>query len=147
MDIYERTPHYYETDQMRIVHHSNYIRWFEEARIHHLESIGIRFAELEAQGLVCPVLTVQAEYKQMVRFGDTVAIRTTLNFYNGLRYGYAYEVTDAGSGVLCCKGTSVHCFLKTDGSILRVKRERPDLDEMLRREYESDNREYNLQQD
>mgnify|MGYP000760839124 CR=1 FL=1 len=33
---YERTAHYYETDRMGIIHHSNYIRWFEETRIHYL---------------------------------------------------------------------------------------------------------------
>lgn len=131
MDIYERTPHYYETDQMKIVHHSNYVRWFEEARIHHLESVGIRFAELEAQGLVCPVLNLTAEYKQMVRFGDRVKIYTRLHLYNGLRYGYAYEIRNAETDELCCIGTSTHCFLKTDGSILRVRRERPDLDALL----------------
>ena len=131
MDIYERTPYYYETDQMRIVHHSNYIRWFEEARIHHLESIGIRFAELEDSGVVCPVLEVQAAYKQMVRFGDTVRISTRLNFYNGVRYGYAYEVHHAGTGALCCTGSSLHCFLDTEGNILRLRRDRPDLHALM----------------
>ena len=74
MDLYERTPFYYETDQMKIVHHSNYIRWFEEARIHYLDAVGINFAEQEATGIVCPVLTVNARYIHMVRFGDTVEI-------------------------------------------------------------------------
>lgn len=138
MDIYERTPHYYETDQMKIVHHSNYVRWFEEARIHHLDSIGIRFADLEAQGLVCPVLTLTAEYKRMVRFGESVKIYTRLHLYNGLRYGYAYEIRSSDTDELCCSGTSTHCFLK-EGRILRVKKERPDLDAVLMEQFLLDN--------
>lgn len=138
MDIYERTPHYYETDQMKIVHHSNYVRWFEEARIHHLESIGIRFADLEAQGLVCPVLNLTAEYRQMVRFGESVKIYTRLNLYNGLRYGYAYEIRNSETDELCCTGTSTHCFLD-EGRIVRVRRERPDLDALLQVQFQLDN--------
>lgn len=139
MDIYERTPHYYETDQMKIIHHSNYVRWFEEARIHYLDSIGIHFADLEAQGLVCPVLTLTADYKQMVRFGECVKIYTRLDLYNGLRYGYAYEIRNAATDALCCTGRSTHCFLKEDGSILKVRRERPDLDALLCEQYALDN--------
>ncbi|MBR3629333.1 MAG: acyl-CoA thioesterase [Oscillospiraceae bacterium] len=131
MDIYERTPHYYETDQMKIVHHSNYIRWFEEARIHYLDAVGMSFAEQEASGIVCPVLTVDAKYIQMVRFGDTVQIITRLNLYNGLRYGFSYEVRDKATGELRCTGTSTHCFLDTEGKIIKVKRDYLPMHEVL----------------
>lgn len=131
MDIYERTPHYYETDQMKIVHHSNYIRWFEEARIHYLDSVGMRFADQEATGIVCPVLTVDAKYIQMVRFGDTVQIITRLNLYNGLRYGFSYEVRNKATGELCCTGTSTHCFLDPGGKPVRVKRDYLKMHEVL----------------
>lgn len=122
MDLYIRTPHYYETDQMKIVHHSNYIRWFEEARIHYLDSIGMSFAAQEATGIVCPVLTVDAEYKKMVHFGDTVEIVTRLTMYNGLRYGFTYEVRNAETKEICCTGNSTHCFLDPDGKIICVRR-------------------------
>lgn len=138
MDIYERTPHYYETDQMKIVHHSNYIRWFEEARIHYLDSIGMRFADQEATGIVCPVLTVEAKYIGMVRFGDTVEIETRLNLYNGLRYGFSYEVRDKATGELRCTGTSTHCFLDPEGKIIKVKREYLPMHEVLTKYLEQD---------
>ncbi len=131
MDKYLRTPHYYETDQMRIVHHSNYIRWFEEARIHYLDSVGIRFADQEAAGIVCPVLTVDAAYRQMVRFGDELEIITKLSMYNGLRYGFTYEVRNSETGVLCCTGSSTHCFLNAEGKPMRVKRDYPVMHVLL----------------
>ena len=138
MDIYERTPHYYETDQMKIVHHSNYIRWFEEARVHYLDAVGMSFAEQETSGIVCPVLTVDAKYIQMVRFGDTVQIMTRLNMYNGLRYGFSYEVRDKATGELRCTGTSTHCFLDPAGKIIKVKRDYLPMHEVLTKYLETD---------
>lgn len=138
MDIYERTPHYYETDQMKIVHHSNYIRWFEEARIHYLDAIGMSFAAQEATGIVCPVLTVDAKYISMVRFGDTVQIETRLNMYNGLRYGFSYTVRDKATGEIRCTGTSTHCFLDPEGRIIKVKRDYLPMHEVLTKYLEED---------
>ena len=136
---YPRTPHYYETDQMKIVHHSNYIRWFEEARIYYLDAIGMRFADQENRGIVCPVLTVDAAYKKMVRFGDSVEVITRVNLYDGLRYGFSYEVRNTETGEICCTGTSTHCFLTADGKILRVRREYPEMHEILTRCLAEDN--------
>lgn len=138
MDIYERTPHYYETDQMKIVHHSNYIRWFEEARIHYLDSVGMSFAEQEASGIVCPVLSVSAKYLRMVRFGETVQIETRLSSYSGPRYGFSYRVIDKATGEVCCTGESTHCFLDQSGRILRVRREYPRMHEVLLRYLKED---------
>ena len=138
MDIYERTPHYYETDQMKIVHHSNHIRWFEEARIAYLDAVGMSFAAQEAKGIVSPVLTVDAKYIQMVRFGDTVEIETRLNLYNGLRYGFSYEVRDKATGEIRCTGTSTHCFLAPDGKPIRIKRDYLPMHEVLTKYLETD---------
>ncbi len=55
LHAYEHKTQYYETDQMGIIHHSNYIRWFEEARTDLLRQMGISYEELEAQGILCPV--------------------------------------------------------------------------------------------
>ena len=51
---YLRRVHYYETDQMAIVHHSNYIRWFEEARLDFLNQIGLNYRAMEEQGIGRP---------------------------------------------------------------------------------------------
>ena len=49
IEPYERTAHYYETDRMGIIHHSNYIRWFEETRIHYLDKAGYPYSEMEKE--------------------------------------------------------------------------------------------------
>lgn len=58
LHTYEHRTQYYETDQMGIIHHSNYIRWFEEARTDLMRQMGIGYDEMEGQGIISPVLSV-----------------------------------------------------------------------------------------
>lgn len=111
----ERTPltrrvHYYETDQMGIVHHSNYIRWFEEARTAYMDQNGIGYADVEAQGVQIPVVSVSCSYKTSVKFDQTIEIHTRLSFFNGVRAVYQYKVYPEGGGPLLASGESEHCF-------------------------------------
>lgn len=50
MFSYQRKARYHETDQMGVVHHSNYVKWMEESRTEFLESIGAGYAKIEAGG-------------------------------------------------------------------------------------------------
>ena len=103
----------YETDQMGIVHHSNYIRWFEEARCDLLDYMGVGFADLEKQGIISPILSVEADYLRMVYYGDTVSI----------------EVKDDRTGMVHCRGTSKHCFIDKTGRPLVLRKSFPELNE------------------
>lgn len=123
---------YYETDQMAIVHHSNYIRWFEEARIDWLEQMGIPYDAMEARGVIIPVIGVSAEYKTMTRFKETVRIETTLEQYNGVRFSASYRVYDDKTGILRCTGTSQHCFLNRAYQPVVLKKVAPDYDAIFR---------------
>lgn len=130
---YEHHAKYYETDQMGIVHHSNFIRWMEEARVDMLDQIGMNFRLVEEAGLVSPVLAVSGEYKRMVHFDDTVVIHTVLKEYGGLRFAIGYEMRLKASGELCFTGESRHCFLTKEGKPASLKRVRPDWDRILRK--------------
>ncbi len=129
---------YYETDQMAIVHHSNYIRWFEEARIDWMNQIGANFVEVERRGLVVPVVRVSAGYKTMTHFGDDVCISVKLTAYNGIRFCFGYEVRDVVTGALRCAGESEHCVLDKQGRIISLKRKSPDLHETFLAYLEAD---------
>lgn len=122
---------YYETDQMAVVHHSNYIRWFEEARIDWLAQAGADYVGMEARGILIPVVSVSCQYKAMTRFGETAEVRFTGGRYNGIRMTLTYEVRDAESGVLHAAGSSEHCFLDREGRVLNLRRCAPDLHEKL----------------
>ncbi|HIS27037.1 MAG TPA: acyl-CoA thioesterase [Candidatus Pullilachnospira intestinigallinarum] len=133
---YEHQVQYYETDQMGCVHHSNYIRWFEEARTAYLDRLDMGYARMEREGIMSPVLQVQAEYKSMTRYGEKVSIEMEIVKYNGIRLTLAYRIKDFATGQLRCTGTSSHCFLDREGRIVSLKKEKPQWDKKLRTQME-----------
>ena len=127
MEPYIHKVQYYETDQMAFVHHSNYIRWFEEARIHYMEQIGAPYDWMEAQGVIRPVRTVDCKYLHAVRFGESVTITPVLTEFGNVLYSFSYEVRDAASGELRAVGHSSHCFIDRSGKVISLKRTAPEL--------------------
>jgi len=124
---YIHVAQYYETDQMKIIHHSNYIRWFEESRLDFLYQIGANYAKLEENGIVSPVLTVDAQYKSMVRYGDSVYVLPVIEAYNGIKLSLAYRVIDVATGELRTTGKSQHCFLNEEGRPGSLKKVQPNV--------------------
>lgn len=108
--IFERKINYYETDRMGVVHHSNYIRFLEEARCALLEKIGIPFSYLEENGITIPVLGVNVEYKYHVTFDDIIEIHVFTKEFNGVRLTMGYNVKDKKNGNIVLKGETKHCF-------------------------------------
>ncbi len=137
-DDYRRKVQYYETDQMGIVHHSNYIRWFEEARTDLLDQIGLGYEQFEEKGILSPVLSVRADYLRMVYYGDTVTIHTKVQSYNGIKLTLYYEVTADSTGMVHCKGTSMHCFIDQSGRPLSLKQACPEFHERFLEAIEED---------
>lgn len=138
MYSYTHRVQYYETDQMKIVHHSNYIRWFEEARCAVLASVDCGYDVIEKTGIVSPVLGVNAAYKSMTRFGETVIVECAIAFYNGVRLNLAYTVRDSVTGEIRCTGETRHCFLDEAGKILNLRKAAPEIHEKLLQLSESD---------
>ena len=128
---YRRKTNYYETDQMGIIHHSNYVRWFEEARMNFMDEIGFPFVKLEELGILVPVLGMSCQFRTMVKFGDTVDIYTKITKFNGLKMNIEYRVVDHLTGVIRCTGESSHAFLDKEYKPVRMKRDYPDLYEMF----------------
>lgn len=124
---YLRRVHYYETDQMGIVHHANHVRWFEEARIDFMDQWGLPYAELEKDGICMPVTHVEVAYLLPLHFGETVEIVTTLVFFNGIRAVFRYEIYTEKERKLAVKGESGHCFLDAASKRpLNLQKRRPD---------------------
>ncbi len=130
---------YYETDQMQVVHHSNYIRWFEEARIHMLDEYGLGYDKFEAAGILSPVLTMEAKIAHSVRFGESVRLDAAIEKFDGIRLTVKYRVLRLEDPVVCCTGKTGHCFLGKDGQLISLKKSFPDFYEAslkLPREFE-----------
>ena len=116
MKPYVKTAKYYETDQMGVIHHSNYIRWMEEARVDMLNQIGYPYRRFEEMGYISPVLHVDCEYKKRVKFDDEVKIIVSLQDAGRVKFTLRYDIYNMSEGgVLSARGTTTHCFLKKDG--------------------------------
>ena len=125
---YEHKAMYYETDQMGIIHHSNYIRWMEEARMDLMEQMGYNYKQLEEAEIISPVLSVECQYKSMVHFNDTVIIETKISYYDGVKMTIQYRMTDKERGELRTLAKSEHCFLNASGKPISLKRSYPEID-------------------
>ncbi len=129
---YLRHVNYYETDQMAIVHHSNYIRWFEEARLDFMDQIGFNYREFEKTGIIIPVVDVSCKYLLSARYDDLMSIRAILTQFTGARMTFRYEVRFERSGELSATGTSTHCFVGEDRKPLSIKHRCPELYAQMR---------------
>lgn len=123
---FERRINYYETDRMGVVHHSNYIRYLEEARCHWLDAIGMPFSVLEENGVTIPVLGVNVTYKHHVTFDDTIIINVFAKEYNGVRMTVGYNITDKKTGNLVLTGETKHCFTNRALRPVNLKKYAPE---------------------
>ena len=128
---YRHTAQYYETDRMGIIHHSNYIRWMEEARIYFLRQLGISYSGLEASGLISPIYEVRCQYKRPVRFEDIVTIEISLTKYTGVKLILSYRMINETTGQVCAEGESTSCFTDSDGKLISLKKEFPELHKLF----------------
>ena len=120
--IFERKINYYETDKMGVVHHSNYIRYMEEARCAWLESIGMQFSVLEENGVTIPVIGVYCEYKNHVTFDDIITIKPSVMEYTGVRMTIQYDVKDKKTGKTVIIAETKHCFTNKDLRPVNLKK-------------------------
>lgn len=124
---YSRKINYYETDQMGIVHHSNYIRFMEEARIALLEHIGVPYDKIEEAGILIPVLSVSCEYRKACRFAQTFHVRVKPKFFNGIKMNLSYEIYLDDGKELYVTGETGHCFLDKKMRPVRLKKDYPEI--------------------
>ncbi len=129
---YRRKAHFYETDAMSIVHHSNYIRWFEEARVHFMDQIGYSYHRTMEMGVDIAVLEVCCQYKAMVYYDDTVDVHVFLKQLSPVKMTVGYEIKSAADCSLKTTGESTHCFLdRSTHGIVRLNKTVPELYEAL----------------
>lgn len=107
---YIRKANYYETDQMGIIHHSNYIRWFEVARTDYMDQLGFGYDKAMEAGIDFMLLNVQCSYKSMVRFNDIVKIIPSISQLSPSRMTITYQIINVKSEELCCIGSTSHCY-------------------------------------
>ncbi len=101
---------YVDTDQMGIVHHSNYIKYYEEARSAFMRHLGVSYADMEAQGVLMPILRVESDYKRPARYDDLLTVRMIIKDIPMARFTAEYEILNA-QGELLNTGLTTLGFL------------------------------------
>lgn len=128
---YTRKINYYETDKMGVVHHSNYIRFLEEARSRWLEELNISMERLEKEGYTIPTLEVNCKYKYHVTSGDTIIIKPKITEYNGVRMTVNYEVTEKKTGKTVIEAWTKHCFTDKNLKPINMKKHSSEINNIF----------------
>ena len=125
MYIYKRRVKFYETDGMQVVHHANYLRYFEEARVEYLREGGVDLTELMEKGIVFPIVEVNVKYHQSAHYDEVLFIKTYLRRVDRARLDFDYELVSEKTGALLTTGHTVNTYtdMKT-GRIVRLPKEK-----------------------
>ena len=134
MEKYIHKVKYYECDRMGITHHSNYIRFMEEARVDFLSQIGFPFDKIEEEGIISPVIRVEYSYRKTTTFADVISIKVEVDKLSPVKLCLKYELTC--NGEVCGIGKSEHCFLNQEGRPVIVEKEKPEFFNALKNSME-----------
>lgn len=112
---------FYDTDAMAVVHHANYIRWFEIGRVEFLRKAGITLNELMEDGYVFPITEIQAKYVNSARFDDELIIETTPESLTKVKMAFNYRILRASDNTVLVTGFSQNVFTSMEtGRITRL---------------------------
>jgi acyl-CoA thioester hydrolase len=125
------TARYAETDQMGIVHHSNYTIWFEAGRTDFLKKAGASNTAIEARGVLLPLYGMNCQYKSPEKYEDEIMVVTMLKKVSRVRLCFSYQVFNAVDHKLLATGETMHAW--TDRALKPVDAEKavPDDYSML----------------
>ena len=98
---------YGETDQMGVVHHSNYLRYFEVARLEWLSALGVSYTSMEKEGLIMPVIDVKVTYKTPALFDDSLTIYIFLSELPRVKIIFSYEIKNQKDEIVCTGETTL----------------------------------------
>lgn len=119
---------YVETDNMGIVHHSNYYIWFEVARDEFIEKIGISYKKIEDMNIMMPLVETNCKYIEAAKYGDEVFIKTFIKELSGAKVIINYEVYNTSDNKLLARGSTTQVFVnREDFRIINLKRKYPEL--------------------
>jgi len=128
---YTRPVYYYETDKMGVVHHSNYLRWMEEARTFYFNEKNLAYVETEGFGVLCPITGVTLSFKYPARFGESFTMKVKMTKYTGVRFEMEYTSVNQ-DGDLLLEAKSSHAFIDENFKPVSLSRTIPDRHEKMK---------------
>ena len=110
---------FFDTDTMSVVHHSNYIRMFETGRVEFLRALGISLNEMMSDGILFPIVEVNAKFHAPAQFDDVLEIKTIALSLTKAKMQFRYEIRRRGEEKILADGSSTNVFTH-DGKICRL---------------------------
>ena len=104
---------YAETDRMGLLHHANYLVYFEQARTELLRSLGLSYRDLEDGGFLLVITKAEVRYRRPAFYDDLLTVRTTVARTTAVRIDHAYEVRR--DGALLAEGSTTLACVDREG--------------------------------
>jgi acyl-CoA thioester hydrolase len=104
---------YAETDRMGLLHHANYLIYFEQGRTELLRSHGLSYKDLEDQGFLLVLTKIEVKYRWPARYDDMLILKTIVTRTTSVRIDHRYELYREGR--LLAEGTSTLACVDRDG--------------------------------
>ena len=115
---------YAETDAMGVAYHGHYFTWFEVARVELMRALGLRYRDLEAEGIYLPVVECRAQFLSAARYDASLQVRTALMAASRAKVVFGYEVRETeGASPLLARGQTIHAFTGRQGRATRLPQE------------------------
>ena len=116
-----RRVRFYDTDEMGVAHHANYLRWFENGRVEFLRALGITLGDMIDDGILFPIVEISAKYFHPAKFDDEIEIETTGAAITRAKWDFSYKVRRVSDGEILVEGYSRNVFTSAaTGKITRL---------------------------
>jgi acyl-CoA thioester hydrolase len=122
---------YAETDQMGIVHHSNYLIWFEAGRTDFIKGSKISYSEMEEEWVLIPLAESNCKYIVGAKYEDELIIKTCVKELTPVKVEFNYSVIREKDQKEIAKGSTLHVFVNKDFKIINLKKSKPLIFEKL----------------
>jgi len=122
---------YAETDKMGIVHHSNYLIWFEAGRTDFIKGCEISYSEMEERGVLIPLAESSCKYILPAKYEEELIIKTWVKELSPVKVKFNYSVIRENDQKEIAKGSTLHVFINENFKIINLKKTHEDIFEKL----------------
>lgn len=130
---------FFDTDKMQVVHHANYIRYFETARTEYFRARGLAYSDMEKYELQIPVLGVDAKFQTPTVYDEVIILACSMTKLGPASMEFDYEIRNAETGLVHVKGHSRHGIVNSEYRPVALKRNYPEVHQFLTSLYEESN--------
>lgn len=138
--VWETTiyPRYGETDQMGVIYHSNYFRYFEVGRTDFYKAIGFSYKVLESEGVLFPVLECGCTFTSPAHYDEEIIVKTRLESFKFARFRMHYDIVrrEGDAEKLLVSGFTEHAFASRELKPINIKKTHPALYDRLKKALE-----------